>query len=352
MNPVTGAGWRARFLALAVIWGLSFLFIKEGVQALAPLQVVAGRMVIGAATLLAFLAARRERLPRGIKTWGHLTVAATLNNLLPFSLFAYAEQRIPSALAGICNASAPLFAALVALAALPDERLTRRRGLGLVLGFCGVLVVLGAWDGLAGRDRTGTLLALGGGLCYGVGFPYTRRFLTGTGNSSLSLAAGQLLCGSAVLAVVTPVLTSAPARLPVLPVLSVAALGVLGTGVAYILNYGIIARAGATVAATVAYLMPVVSVLAGTALLGERLAWNQPAGAAVIVAGAALAQARPRVSPSARTARRWPRRPGTRAAAAVAGPGRSGPGCGRSHPAPTSARLRNPRPLPRYGRRR
>ena len=352
MNPVTGTGWHARFLTLAVIWGLSFVLIKEGVQALAPLQVVAGRMVTGAAALLAFLAARRERLPRGIRTWGHLTVAATLNNLLPFTLFAYAEQRIPSALAGICNASAPLFAALVALAALPDERLTRRRALGLVLGFCGVFVVLGAWDGLAGHDLSGTLMALGGGLCYGVGFPYTRRFLTGSGNSSLSLAAGQLLCGSAVLAVLTPLVTSAPARLPAVPVLSVVALGALGTGVAYILNYGIIARAGATVAATVAYLMPVVSVLAGIALLGERLAWNQPAGAAVIVAGAALAQARPGVSPSARTARRWPRRPGTRAAAAVAGPGRSGPGCGQSHPAPTSAPLRNPRPLPRSGHRR
>jgi drug/metabolite transporter (DMT)-like permease len=352
MNPVTGVGWRARFLTLAVIWGLSFLFIKEGVQALAPLQVVAGRMVIGAATLLVFLAARRERLPRGIRTWGHLAVAATLNNLIPFSLFAYAEQRIPSALAGICNASAPLFAALVALAVLPDERLTPRRGLGLLTGFCGVFVVLGAWDGLAGHDLTGMLLALGGGLCYGVGFPYTRRFLTGTGNSSLSLAAAQLLCGSAVLAVATPVLTSAPPRLPLLPVLSVAALGALGTGVAYILNYGIIARAGATVAATVAYLMPVVSVVAGIAVLGERLTWNQPAGAAVIVAGAALAQARRGVSPSARTARRWTRRPGTRAAAAQAGPGRSGPGCARSHPAPTSTRLRSPRPLPRSGRRR
>src|SRR5262249_27383833 len=203
MLPVTSVGWRARFFTLAVIWGLSFLFIKEAVQALAPLQVVAGRMVIGTATLLAFLAARRERLPRGIRTWAHLSVAATLNNVLPFTLFAYAELRIGSALAGICNASAPLFAALVALAALPDERLSRRRGLGLLLGFCGVFVVLGAWDGLAGHDLAGALLALGGGLCYGIGFPYTRRFLTGTGNSSLSLAAGQLLCGSAMLAVRT-----------------------------------------------------------------------------------------------------------------------------------------------------
>src|SRR5262249_37057286 len=234
----------------------------------------------------------------------------------------------------------------------PAGRLSGRRGLGLLLGFCGVFVVLGAWDGLAGHDLAGALLALGGGLCYGIGFPYTRRFLTGTGNSSLSLAAGQLLCGSAMLAVLTPALTGAPAALPLLPVLSVTALGALGTGVAYILNYGIITKAGATIAATVAYLMPLVSVVAGVAVLGERLAWNQPAGAAVIIAGAALAQTRARVNPSVRTARRWPRRPGTPAAAPAAVPGRSGHGCARSHPAPTSARRRRPQPLPRSGRRR
>jgi drug/metabolite transporter (DMT)-like permease len=118
-------------------------------------------------------------------------------------------------------ASTPLFAALVALAMLPDERLARRRGLGLVLGFCGVFVVLGAWDALAGSDVTGTLMALGGGI----------------------------------------------------------------------------------------------------AVLGERLTWNQPVGAAVIVAGAALAQTR--ASSSARTARRSARRPGTPEAAPAAGPGRT-----------------------------
>ena len=321
MTPAADAGWRVRFLALGLIWGLSFLFIKEGDRVLAPLQVTGGRMVIGAVTLVAVLALRRERLPRPGRIWLHLTVTATLNNVIPFTLFAYAEQRIPSALAGICNASAPLFAALVALVALPDERLSRRRALGLTLGFCGVFVVLGAWDGLAGGDLTGTLMALGGGLCYGIGFPYTRRFLSGTGCSSLSLATGQLICGSLILAALVPVLTSAPARLPLVPVLAVAALGALGTGVAYILNFGIIRDAGATVAATVAYLLPVVSVLAGIAVLGERLTWNQPVGAAVIVAGAALTQTRS--SSTARTARRSARRPGTQAAVPAAGPGKT-----------------------------
>lgn len=284
--------WRVQYLTLTLIWGLSFLFIKEGLHAFAPLQITLGRVAVGAAALLLVLLARRERLPRGARTWGHLAVAAVLNNVIPFSLFGYAEQRIPSALAGICNASAPLFAALVAFAMLPDERLTRRRALGLVTGFAGVFVVLGAWTGLDGRDLTGALLALAGGLCYGLGFPYTRRFLTTTGQSSLSLAAGQLLCATVILAVLTPPLTSAPVHWPATAVICVLLLGALGTGIAYLLNYGIIAAAGATIATTVGYLMPLVAVVAGLVVLGERLTWNEPAGAVIVVGGAALTQMR------------------------------------------------------------
>ena len=287
-------GWQLQYLTLALIWGMSFLFIKEGVRAFAPLQITLGRVATGAAVLMVVLLVRRERLPRGRSIWGHLVVVAVINNVLPFSLFGYAEQRIPSALAGICNASAPLFGAMVAFAMLPDERLSPRRVAGLAAGFAGVFVALGAWTGLAGHDLPGALMALGGGLCYGIGFPYTRRFLTGSGNSSLSLAAGQLLCSTVILAFTAPVLTTAPTRWPATAVLSIILLGALGTGIAYLLNYHIIAAAGATIATTVGYVMPLVSILAGIALLGEQLTWNEPVGAAVIVAGAALVQARTR----------------------------------------------------------
>src|SRR5215510_12829591 len=224
-RTATRPGWQLQYLTLALIWGMSFLFIKEGVRAFAPLQITLGRVATGAAVLTVVLLVRRERLPRGRGIWGHLVVVAVVNNVIPFSLFGYAEQQIPSALAGICNASAPLFAAVVAFALLPDERLSPRRAAGLAAGFAGVFLVLGAWTGLNGHELAGALMALGGGLCYGIGFPYTRRFLTGARSSSLSLAAGQLLCGTVALAVVTPVLTSAPARWPAPAVLCVLLLG-------------------------------------------------------------------------------------------------------------------------------
>ncbi len=215
---VARPGWRIRFGMLAVIWGLSFVFIKIGDQALAPLQITLGRMLFGAGTLLAVLAARREPLPTTRRVWAHLTVAAVLLNTVPFTLFAAAEQRIPSALAGIANATTPLFTVLAALLALPEERPTRQRATGLAIGFAGVLVVLGAWSGLAGgHDLAGTLLALAAAGCYGIGWAYIRRYLTGSGHSSLALSAGQLLVGTVQLAVITPILTTIPARLPARP---------------------------------------------------------------------------------------------------------------------------------------
>ncbi|HEY3505559.1 MAG TPA: DMT family transporter [Actinocatenispora sp.] len=292
--PVARRRGLVRFGALALIWGSSFLFIKVGEEAFTPVQVTLGRLVFGVVTLLAILAARRDRLPRGRATWGHLAVAGLILNAVPFTLFGYAEMHTSSALAGICNATTPLWTIAVALIALPDERPDRRRVAGLALGFLGVLVVLGAWRGLAGHDLPGAGMALAAAGCYGLGWAYIRRFLTGTPNSALALSAGQLLAGTVELALAAPLLTGVPRHVPAVPLAAVAALGILGTGTAYVLQYGLVRDAGATVASSVTYLLPVVATLAGVLLLSERLSWYQPVGALVVLAGAALSQLRPR----------------------------------------------------------
>ena len=288
-----GAGalpWQAQFVVLAAIWGSSFVFIKVGDEALAPLQVTLGRMVCGALTLVLVVVVRREGLPRGLGVWGRLSVAAFLLNALPFALFAYGETQTTSLLAGIWNATAPLFTLLVAMATLPDERPSATRAAGLTVGFLGVLVVLGPWQGLAGATLPGNLACLGGAVSYGFGFPYARKHLAGRPESTVALAAGQLLCGTAELAVVTPFFTHAPHALPVRVAVSVVALGVLGTGLAYILNYGLIRAAGATLASTVTYVIPLFSTVEGVTVLGERLTWYEPIGAAVVILGVAVSQ--------------------------------------------------------------
>ncbi|MGK5448336.1 DMT family transporter [Streptomyces radiopugnans] len=286
--------WRVRFAALSLIWGFSFLLIKVGTHGFAPLQVTLGRLVFGTAVLGAVLLARRERLPRGLRTWGHLAVAAFLLNALPFTLFSYAELTISSTLAGICNATTPLWGMLLSLVALSDDRPTRRRVAGLGIGFAGVLTVLGAWQGFGGQDPAGTAMALVAALSYAVGWVYVRRTLSGAEGSNVAMAGSQLLLGTLQLALVTPLFTSFPASFPVGPLLAVAALGALGTGVAFLLQYGLVAEVGPTTATLVTYFIPVIATAAGVALLDEHLAWSTPVGALIVLVGAALTQSRTR----------------------------------------------------------
>jgi drug/metabolite transporter (DMT)-like permease len=283
--------WLAPFLVLSAIWGASFLFIKVGDRAFDPALVAFLRCALGAVALAAMLAIRRERLPRGRRVWGHVFVIAIFFNSVPFALFAWGETEVSSVVAGIMNATTPLNALLVGLAVLPGERPTRDRVLGLLLGFVGVVVVIGPWSGLGGR-LAGSLACLGAAACYGVGFPYTRRFLAGRPESAVALSAAQVLCGTAQLALLVPWTASVPDRVPLDAVLSLVALGAGGTGIAYVLNYDVIRRAGATVASTVTYLVPLFSTVLGVVVLGEALTWNQPAGALVVLLGVALTQGR------------------------------------------------------------
>ncbi|MFE9673722.1 DMT family transporter [Streptomyces sp. NPDC006259] len=290
--PRRALDWRLRFGILSLIWGFSFLLIKVGTQSYAPFQVTLGRLAFGTAVLAVAMAVKRDRLPRGARTWAHLTVAALLLNALPFSLFAYAELTIPSTLAGICNATSPLWGMALSLVALSEDRPTRVRVAGLGLGFLGVLTVLGAWQGFSGLDARGTALALLASLSYPIGWIYVRRTLAGTGSSALSMTGAQLFLATLQLAVVTPLFTTFPARFPLLPLSAIAALGALGTGLALLIQYGLVTEVGPTTAQMVTYFIPVIATAAGVALLDESLTWSTPVGALIVLAGAALTQAR------------------------------------------------------------
>jgi drug/metabolite transporter (DMT)-like permease len=286
--------WPLRFALLAVAWGSTFLFIKIGDEALSPLQVSLGRLLVGTATLLAILALRRERLPAPGRAWAQLAAAGVLLNVAPFTLFAYGEQHVSSALAGIWNATVPLFTLPIAILWISDEHATARRVSGLAVGFAGVMIVLGVWRGVGGASLQGDLLCLGAAASYGLGFPYARRYLAGRPEGPLALAAAQLICATLELAVLALLFTHVPHGLATKHVLAVLALGVLGTGLTFMLGYSLMRDLGATVTSTVAYVMPIVSTLLGILALGEPLRWYEPVGAAIVVLGAALAQSRER----------------------------------------------------------
>jgi len=282
--------WVPSYLLLAVFWGCSFALIEIGLRSLTPVGVALVRLVLGALTLLLISAVTRTALPPR-STWRHLLVVATLLNAVPFVLFAYGETHVSSSLVGIVNAATPLATLAVVLLAFPEENPTRERLAGLAVGFTGVVTVLGLWRGLGSGQWLGVAACGAAVCCYGIAFPYARRYLSGTAGA-LSLATGQttiatvlLLPAAAVTGVVQDMLTWAV-------VLAMLGLGCLGTGIAYILNFTVVTRAGGTVASTVTYLTPVVAVGVGVGLLGENLRWNEPLGAAVVVLGAALAKGR------------------------------------------------------------
>ena len=285
--------WLPSYLTLAAIWGTSFLFIKVGVRELPPLWLTFGRVGAGVITLLVVLAVTRDRLPRDARLWGHLAVVALLGVALPFTLFGFGEQRVSSVLAGIWNAATPLVALPLAVLVFRTERMTARRAAGIGIGFAGVLVVLGVWHGAGGAQLTGQLMCFGAAMCYAVAIPYQKKFIAGRAGSGVSMAAAQLLIALALLAVAAPLLAGPPPDPTTLStgvLLCVLALGAFGTGIAFVLNFQVIRVAGASTSTSVTYLMPIVATLVGVLILHEHLRWNQPAGAAIVLTGVAVAQ--------------------------------------------------------------
>ncbi|MFE0020686.1 DMT family transporter [Amycolatopsis sp. NPDC059021] len=293
-------GIAVRFALLATVWGASFLFIKVGLTGLAPAQVALARAGFGALALLVVLLLRRRPLPRDPKLWGHLAVVAVLLCVIPFLLFSWAEQYISSGLASIFNATTPLVTMLIAAAALRAERLTPPRVAGLLLGFLGVLTIVGVWQGMdVSHQLTAQLACLGATTCYGCSFVYMRRFVSPRGVDPVTIAFGQTAFATVILGLLVPVVASTPVRLDVPVVLSMLALGVFGTGIAYVWNASIIAAWGAANASAVTYLTPVVGVLLGILVLDEPLSWNQPVGAVLVVLGILAAHGRLQPRPKA-----------------------------------------------------
>ncbi|MFJ3383519.1 MULTISPECIES: DMT family transporter [unclassified Curtobacterium] len=303
------------FVLVALTWGSSFLFMKIGLEGLSPQQVALGRVLLGALTLVAILLVTRRRWPRSIRLWGHLLVVAVFLNAVPSSLVAWAEQTVPSGLASIYNATTPIMVLLALPLLLPAERLRGRQLAGVLLGILGVLVLVGPWS-LIGDPAVlatvpGQVALLGMTACYGFGLAYMRRFVAGSGYDAITLTTVQLTLGAGLMLLVAPFTATGAVHLDWRIVAAMVALGCLGTGLAYAWNTGLVQAWGAARASTVTYLTPVVGVVLGVLVLGERVRWNEPVGGVVILLGIALASGvlrrrAPRVPRDARTVRGAP----------------------------------------------
>ncbi|MFE2104977.1 DMT family transporter [Kitasatospora sp. NPDC059463] len=294
-----GRRWWPGFVVLSAIWGSSFALIKVAVDAgVPPVWVAAWRCLLGAGALWAVLAARRESAPRDLATWGHCALVALLLNAVPFVLVSYGETRVSSVLAGVVNATTPLFTLLFALVVVPGEaRPGRRRIAGLALGFAGVLTLLGVWHGFGSASGTGVLAGglacLAATCCYGAGFAYLRRHLSTRPHSAAALSAAQITCAAVELAVAAPVAAGVPRWPGAGAAAALLVLGALGTGIAYVLNLDLVRTAGTAVAAAVTYATPLWSTALGALLLAEPVGWNTLVGGLAVIAAVALTRQPP-----------------------------------------------------------
>ncbi|MEU6546668.1 DMT family transporter [Streptomyces sp. NPDC046859] len=279
-----------RVVVLALLWGSTFLWIELALRGLSPLQVTFARCVLGALVLAVACRVSGRRFPRGAAVWRHIIVAAFFCNALPFALFSLGQQTVDSGLAGVLNATTPLWSMILGLALGSERGLRPVRLTGLVLGFAGVLLIFAPWQ-TTGRIGWGALAILGAAASYAVAFAYMGRTLVGKGTATLSLSAGQLVAASGLTGLAMPFGGLEPVGAGPTVVIAAVALGVLCTAITFHLTYRIINDEGATNAAVVGYLLPVVSVLLGAVVLGEELSIRVVLGMAVVLAGVGMARA-------------------------------------------------------------
>ena len=272
-------------IALALLWGASFLFIKVAVRELSPATLIVGRLGLAAlalGALVPFVVGARETRRQLRESAGWLVVVALVNTAIPFWLLSWGETRIDSGLASIIQAAVPIFNALIAFAAFREVRVTGTRLLGVGVGFVGVALLVGAQP--EGKVL-GALAVVGMAFCYGIGGLVTGRYLGAVKPIVVAFA-------STTIATVVALpfgAAQAPHELPGWKTIgSVIVLGIPLTAVAYLLFFGLITGAGAAYASLVTYLIPPIALAYGAVFLDERFGAAALGGLALILAGVAL----------------------------------------------------------------
>ncbi len=282
----------ALLAALALIWGSSYMLIKLGLETLPPLTIAAARIVLAAVVVSAIVWWRGERLPTGLNQWRPFMVMAMLSTVLPYFLIAWGEVRIDSGLTGILLGCMPLTTLVLAHLFTRDERLSRFKVMGLILGAAGLGILVGpdAMAGLGGH-LLGELAVIAAAMCYAATTVYAHRFI----RSRPAVSSAATLLVASVIILPFALVLDTPWRLEpsALSLAAVALLGIVGTGIATLIYFRLIRGAGATFTSTINYLIPPVSVLWGVLLLGESPTPRMAGAMVLILAGIGLINRKP-----------------------------------------------------------
>ena len=289
-RPGKSRSWLFNYFGAGLIWGSSFFFIEFANQSFSPIGLAFWRCFLGATTLLIIVLWRKIDMRRDGKLFLYSFIVGAFNTALPFALFSYGEHHVSSSFAGMANAITPIATVIALLTVFRHERVTRNQIIGLGVGVLGVLTLIGVWQGIETDSWFAVMAVVIAATCYGFGGPFIRRFITPLGHPLEVAAFGQIAGATILLAPLyftQPLLTG-----PINPqsLGALLALGIMGTGIAYILYYPLLKQVGSAVSSSVTLITPLVAVTLGVLFLGEELQWYEPVGGLIILLGAAIAQ--------------------------------------------------------------
>lgn len=277
------------FVLASATFAANYLWVKLAIEMFTPVQVAWGRSFLAAITLLIVLVLTGDRLPRDRQVWKHLFIAALLFNTISFTCMAIAMTRITTVQASVVNSTAPLVTLALVAAFVPMERITLPRFAGVLLGLLGVVILVQPWAGWGSTDPWGILAIFGATASYAAGIVYARLKLGNASGSAVAIAAGQLSLAAVQLTFILPFGFALPAAFEVSSLVGLLVLGILGTGIGYILQHSLIRAGGASVAGDATYLILLFAVLIGLTVLGEPLTLTDLLGAGVILIGLVIA---------------------------------------------------------------
>jgi drug/metabolite transporter (DMT)-like permease len=280
------------FILLGAIWSSSFMWIKIAVQEIGPITLVAFRVLFGLLFGFVVIYIQRIQWPRTLKEWTPLLVLSIANIAIPFFLISWGEQSIDSAVASILNATTPLFTILIAHYLLQDDKMTAPKVLGLLMGFAGVVILMSKDIGASLGSVLGQLAIVLASAFYAGGAVYARK--TTQELPGILRSAGPLLPATVVMWLAMFMLES-PVEFPQLGITWIALLflGVLGSGLAFVMSYYLLHEIGPTRTSMVTYLFPLGGVILGVVFLDEVLSWQLIVGAVLIVLSLIVANMQP-----------------------------------------------------------
>ena len=280
------------FILLGIIWSSSFMWIKIAVQEVGPITLVAFRVLFGLLFGVAVILIQRVTLPRSFREWSPLLLLGISNVAIPFFLISWGEQSIDSGVAAILDATVPLFTILIAHYLLHDDKMTWPKVLGLLIGFAGVIILMSKDIGASFGSLLGQLAVVLACAFYAGSSVFARRTTENT--AGILRSAGPLVSATAIMWLATFFLER-PLKIPTLGITWVALLflGILGSGLAFVMSYYLIHEIGPTRTSMVTYLFPLGGVLLGVVFLHEQLSWQLLVGAVLIIASLVVANWQP-----------------------------------------------------------